>query len=74
MCSACHLGVLGVDQHRNTSFVGVTQALCVSKPVFLEHGSKWRLGMKPLAAKQSDKVTPENEAVYGRYGDQCGHP
>lgn len=30
--------------------------------------------MKPLAAKQSDKVTPENEAVFGRYGDQCGHP
>lgn len=28
----------------------------------------------PLAAKQSDKVTPENKAVFGRYGDQCGHP
>lgn len=41
MCSACHLGVLGVDQHRNTSFAGVTRALCVCKPVFLEHWSKW---------------------------------
>lgn len=30
--------------------------------------------MKPLAAKQPDKVTPENKAVFARYGDQCGHP
>lgn len=32
------------------------------------------LRMKPLAASQSDKVTPENEAVVRRYRDQCGHP
>lgn len=28
----------------------------------------------PLHGQQLDKVTPENKAVFGRYGDQRGHP
>lgn len=57
MCSGCHLGVLGVDQHNNTSFAGVTRALCVCKPVFLEHGSKWRImheALCSIAVRQGD--------------------
>lgn len=71
-CSDCGFRCGVAQEHRlcgpNVSFVGLW-ALCFE--------SMWENGWlckKPLPAKQSDKVTPENKAVFGRYGDQRGHP
>lgn len=75
VCSARHSGFGGVDQQEHKLCWRESSVVCLSARVFRAcMGVNGRLCMKPLAAQQSDKVTPENKAAFGRYGDQCGHP
>lgn len=65
----------GVDQWEHMLSWKNASIVCLFGPALRAcMGVNVGLRIKPLAASQSDKVTPENEAVVRRYRDQCGHP